>query len=79
MTPDNEDSPGTPYHCRNCGGYVGKLLEDGRLRLGRLTTPQASFECECGHTIVWAAGEFLRRLKEDREWEEANQTGIWKE
>jgi len=75
MTDTEDSSTGTPYHCRNCGGFVGYLLEDGRLRLGRWTTPHASFECDCGFTIVWAAGEFLRRIKDDREWEQAKKMG----
>ena len=62
--PDNEESPiGTPYHCRNCGGFVGYLLEDGRLRLGLWSTPRATFECTCGVTIVWAVPE--ERWKRD--------------
>lgn len=78
MTPDIIESPiGTPYHCRNCGGFVGYLLEDGRLRLGRWTTPRASFECECGFTIVWSAWEFRRKLKDDQDWERARLTGVW--
>ena len=65
MTGTEDSSTGTPYHCRNCGGFVGYILEDGRLRLGRCTTPRASFECDCGAVIVWSVPEFLRDLKDD--------------